>query len=327
MMKLRHLLDNRDLVLHLLQNWEYDSDQLEILNHYRISSNAIYPFYRDDKVCILRFAPISEKSYAAVKSEMEFMAYLKANDLSVPEPIPAISGEHLLLCDTPWGNYTAAAFHRVPGQRLDQMDLEAEFFEEYGKNLAKLHLLSRNYTPSVDRRATWNDLLEWAEGCLCSCEATKTAFVELNLLREALSELPVNNESFGLVHYDYELDNVFCDAQSGLLSTIDFDDSHYHWYGIDVERALANLEAELDEEVVPIAKANFIRGYQSLLKLNPDILAHFAVFQRYAGFMQYTRCLRAVYKHLDNEPEWMSNLRLHLEELIRKRESAFGTEL
>lgn len=327
MMKLRHLLDNRELVLHLLQNWDYDTDHLEILDQFRISANAIYPFYRDGKVCLLRFAPISEKSFASVQSELDFLAYLRTNDLSVPEPVPAKNGEHLLLCETPWGGYTAAAFHRVPGQRLDQMDLEADFFEKYGKNLAQIHLLSQNYLPQGERRHSWKGQLDWSEVCLNAFMAHESAHRELELLRHAFDDLPENAESFGLVHYDYELDNVFYDVQNDLISTIDFDDCHYHWFGMDVERALANLEEELESEMVPMAKEGFLKGYQSLIELNPDILEHFAEFQRYAGFIQYVRCLRAVYEPIENEPEWMAGLRAYLAGLMQKHMEAFGTEI
>ena len=48
-MRLKHLVDNRDLALHLLGNWGYDRNRLDVLDQYRISANAIYPFYRDEK--------------------------------------------------------------------------------------------------------------------------------------------------------------------------------------------------------------------------------------------------------------------------------------
>jgi len=327
MMKLKHLLDNRELVLHLLEYWDYDQEKPEILDQFRISSNAIYPFYRDGKVCLLRFAPITEKSFDSVQAEMEFMAYLHSHGLSVPRPVEAKNGKTLLLCDTPWGVYTAAAFHRVPGKRMDMIDFDANLLKAYGKNLAELHLLSRAYSPKGKRRNTWQEQLDWAEGCLLSCHAPDIAIKEMSTIRSALSSLSIDSDNYGLIHYDYELDNVFFNAESGLISTIDFDDSHYHWYGMDMERALSNLEEELEAEQISAAKESFLSGYSSLIELGSDTSSSYPVFKRYAGIIQYTRCLRAGHEKLDGEPDWMIGLRQHLSHIMQNNAKAFGTDL
>ncbi len=327
MMKLRHLYDNRELVMQLLQNWDYDPGRKDLLDQYRISSNAIYPVYCEESVCFLRFAPISEKSFAFVESEMDFLAYLRSNGMAVPEALPAKNGKNLLLCNTPWGDYSAAVFRRVPGQRMDMIELNTDILEKYGRNLARLHLLSRDYHPSGARRKSWHFLLDGAEACLKKYHAPDSAQKELKIMRIAFRELSEDSAQFGLIHYDYELDNVFYDAKSDAISTIDFDDSHYHWYGMDLERALANLEEELQEEKLPEAKASFLDGYTSLITLTPDCFSKFPLFKRYAGFIQYVRCLRACYDFSENEPEWMLSLRKHLAKLMQKNEADFGKML
>lgn len=327
MMKLLHLYDNRELVMQLLHNWDYDPSRKDLLDQYRISSNAIYPIYCDDSICFLRFAPISEKSFTSVASEIDFVAYLRSHGLGAPELLPAKNGQNLLLCNTPWGDYSVAVFRRVPGKRMDMIELNADILEKYGRNLARLHLLSRDYHPSGARRKSWHDLLDSAEACLIKYHAPDSALTELNILRVAFLELSEDSDQYGLIHYDYELDNVFYDAVSDAISTIDFDDSHYHWYGMDLERALANLEEELEEEKLPAAKASFLDGYTSLIKLTPECHSRFPLFKRYAGFVQYVRCLRASYDFDENEPEWMLNLRKHLTSLMHKNEADFGKVL
>lgn len=326
-MKLRHLYDNRELVMLLLQNWDYDPSRTDLLDQFRISANAIYPISCDGNVCFLRFAPISEKSFAAVASEMDFVAYLRSHGLGTPEVLPARNGKNLLLCDTPWGEYSAAVFRRVPGQRMDKLELEPDILEKYGRNLARLHLLSRNYLPEGERRKSWHEILDAAGACLGTYQAPESARKELNLLRIALQELSVDTGQFGLIHYDYELDNVFYDAKSEEVYTIDFDDCHYHWYGLDLERAMANLEEELEVEKLQAAKASFLDGYASLIELTPDFFLKFPLYKRYAGFIQYVRCLRACYDFSENEPEWMASLRKHLASLMQNNEAYFGTRL
>ena len=76
MLKLKYLFDNRDLALMLLSNWEYDSDKLEMMDYFRISANAVYPFSMNGETCFLRFAPFEDKQPQAVQAELEYLRYL-----------------------------------------------------------------------------------------------------------------------------------------------------------------------------------------------------------------------------------------------------------
>ena len=59
MLKLKYLFENYDLAKEALKNWEHDADTLDyMLSKFRISSNAIYPFYKNGEVCFLRLAPV-----------------------------------------------------------------------------------------------------------------------------------------------------------------------------------------------------------------------------------------------------------------------------
>lgn len=45
MLKLKYLYENYDLARFALKNWECDKETLnDCLQHFRISSNAVYPF-------------------------------------------------------------------------------------------------------------------------------------------------------------------------------------------------------------------------------------------------------------------------------------------
>ncbi|PKN73672.1 MAG: hypothetical protein CVU50_02865 [Candidatus Cloacimonetes bacterium HGW-Cloacimonetes-3] len=327
MLKLKNLFDNRDLALELIHCWNYDPERLDVLDQYRISSNAIYPFFQDGKVCFLRFAPTEEKSVQSVQAELDFMAYIHQKGLHVPQPILSNSGKELQIVNTQWGEYLAVVFTRALGQKAEGMVQDDSFFVQYGKTLGHLHQLSRVYTPTGNNRASWEQQLTWAEVCLADCKAPHKAHIELQIVREALNALPVTQSNYGLIHYDYELDNVFYDAETGIVSTIDFDDSVYHWYAMDVERSLHNLQEELDDDRVEAAIDGFLQGYTSVMDLPREMLAAFPVFSRYAGLHQYARCLRATYEHCPNEPDWMIGLRKHMASIMQNNASVFGIKL
>jgi len=96
MLKLRYLFDNRDLALMLLDNWDHDKKSLKMLNYYRISANAIYPYKMNGEVFVLRFLPWNSKIEAEMKAEINFLPYLRNNKLNVLEPIPSKEGHYLL---------------------------------------------------------------------------------------------------------------------------------------------------------------------------------------------------------------------------------------
>ncbi|MFQ8599529.1 MAG: hypothetical protein ACLSAP_02310 [Oscillospiraceae bacterium] len=45
-------------------------------------------------------------------------------------------------------------------------------------------------------------------------------------------------------------------------AVIDFDDSMYHWYALDIEQAFDSFEDKLSGKALEIAKNEFIRGYK-----------------------------------------------------------------
>ncbi|MDE6977495.1 MAG: hypothetical protein K2P13_10975, partial [Lachnospiraceae bacterium] len=66
---------------------------------FRISSNSIYPFCQNCRVCFLRLAPLEEKLEKNVFGELEFIDYLCSCGYPALEPVPAKKGEICLKLD------------------------------------------------------------------------------------------------------------------------------------------------------------------------------------------------------------------------------------
>ena len=62
MLKLKYLFNNKDLAHMVLSNWESDNVDSDLLNYYRISSNAVYWCKNEGETFFLRFAPAEEKT-------------------------------------------------------------------------------------------------------------------------------------------------------------------------------------------------------------------------------------------------------------------------
>ena len=324
MLKLRYLFNNPDLAIMLLKNWEYDEDALDLLNQFRISANAIYPFRQNNAVCFLRFCPATEKLASNLVAELEWIGYLRTQGYPAMQPLPSKSEQLLIQKTTPWGNYYASVFKRVTGDRLSEITINDEVAFNFGAALGRLHALSKAYTQPQTKRWSYIDVFNWIEEVLRGIATEKLPLIELELLRKYFLRLPADSENFGLIHYDFELDNVFYDEASKICSVIDFDDAMYHWYTMDVARTLNNLTEELPAPEGPLRQAAFMQGYASQLPLDEAMLQNLPAFERFGRLYRYTRVVRSLQESWDNEPEWLVGLREKLEGLLIRDAESFG---
>ncbi|MGG4147355.1 phosphotransferase, partial [Paenibacillus algorifonticola] len=323
----KYLFNNTDLAEMLLQNWSYDADSLELFQYYRISSNAVYPFRFEGNTRLLRFAPQSEKNKANTLAELAFIAYLKENGFNVLEAVAAKQGSELVEAVTPWGNYAASVFKRVPGQSFDQVDFNAAALFAYGKTLGELHRLSSTYTPEKQRRWTYEEVLDWIEEELSAFPEETAALYEAKQLRNYFQTWPVSDTHFGLIHYDFECDNVFYDKETGFCHVIDFDDAMYHWYAMDIYVALESLQEFIAPEDWERKKQLFADGYTSEFVWNVETEAMLPGCKRFDNLYSYARVKRAIAETWQNEPEWMMQLRNRLEQSLKEAEASFGKEI
>ncbi len=127
-------------------------------------------------------------------------------------------------------------------------------------------------------------------------------------------------EQYGLIHYDFEFDNVFYDADTNTCSVIDFDDGMYHWYALDVVQVLDCIEDELTSEACEQAKEKFLEGYRSEHCLTEEMQKSYALMRRFTNLYGYARLIRCVAEKFDVEPDWMSELRSELNTTIHSKE-------
>lgn len=321
MLKLKYLIENFGLAKEVLKkNWEFDQDTLdEMLGYFRVSSNAIYPYRSKGEVRYLRLTPVEEKLQKNLTGEMEFIQYLMENKYPALEPIKSKSGESFLQLDTPWGNYFASSFRGVKGKQIDRTDKSNAIMYEYGKTLGTLHSLSAQYTPNIKK---WDHMeaLEWMAGVLNEYKAPECAFIELARIKEDLGKLPIDADNYGLIHYDFEFDNVFYNAGTQSCSVIDFDDGMYHWYALDIVQALECMEDELSGEACEVAKEEFLKGYRFSHCLTEEMQESYPYMSRFTNLYGYARLIRCVAETFDVEPDWMTELRSDLNTVISKKE-------
>ena len=312
MMKLKNLAENFALARLALTHYAHDADSLDsLLPRFRISSNAVYPYLNRGQLCFLRLAPLEEKNPAHVQAEINFIEYLREQGYPAMQPIPDNAGQLTFRLDSPWGTYIVSTFTAVPGAPIEDTPLMPEIVHAYGQSLGRLHALSAVYdAPAI--RPAWDTVLN--RDVLLDAQASPAVLVSCDKLFNTLRALPVDASCYGLIHYDFEPDNVFWDAASHSISVIDFDDCLYSWYAMDVAQALNELD---DEWAKP-----FLAGYRSAFPFSAEQEASLPLMRQYIMLRSYARLKHCLSEGLPNPPEWMVNLRAMLEGKLKLLEKA-----
>lgn len=314
MLPLHYLFENYDLARYALQNWPHDASSLEeTLTHFRISSNAVYPYLHEDSLCFLRLSPAEEKLESDLGGEFAHILYLRKNSYPALQPLPAHNGEMLLTLDTPWGIWYASAFAGVPGKPIEELPHTPALLHAYGEALGRLHTLSRGQNFG---KQTHEDALAWMEAQLLCHRAPQSALDELKAVADALSQLPKIEETYGPVHYDFEPDNVFYDEATDSCHVIDFEDGMMHFYALDIEQALAELPEE--------EHADFIEGYQTQFPYTEQTASLRPLMRRFCDLYAYTRLLRCLAEPPKEQPDWMQELLPFLTDKLHALENGFS---
>lgn len=304
MLKMRYLIENFDLAREALSHFDHDAEGLdECLRHFRISANAIYPYTSAGALHFLRLAPTQEKDEADMRGEIEFLRALEAQGYPAMRPVCAKDGSYLLRLNTHWGEYLACVFTGVPGRPIEDMEPDPVLMRAYGGALARLHAVSEQTAPV--RRPDHTAVLRWVRGQLREFHAPEAALQACGRLEHELARIPRAEAEYGLVHYDFEPDNVFFEPETGLCHAIDFDDSIYCWYALDIEQALDCIESGFH--------ADFLAGYASVRPLLAGLDALRPLMRRLIDLRSYARLIRCLSDRPEPAPEWMPALRERLQ--------------
>ena len=248
MLKLKYLFENFDLARKCMEFYECDMASVdEMLRYFRISSNAIYPFRSKmgGRICFLRLSPVEEKKLDDVKSEICLMEWLIDKGFPAMRPVPMKDGKLFGQINTEWGTYNVSCFEKVSGNSLEDTKGTFQIVKGYGKTLGELHALMKEYPYSEERR-NHKMLLCEIEERMQKYGASEIIRKEFEDVCKELENLPLSTSDYGVIHYDFEPDNVFYDEKEESFSVIDFDDAMCCWYALDVVRALDALDEVIE---------------------------------------------------------------------------------
>lgn len=298
---------NSSLANQLLTAWSHDPGTVRF---FRTGANAVFTFTQARRLYILRFNHDCERTIDAIRAEVDYLQYLSAKAIAIAQPVQSRAGNYVESMNTPYGRFHSVVFEAITGYRFDIEDLTLDRFSQWGQMLGKLHAATQSY-PGVGR-LIWHDYLTRLVDHIPACE--QAAHEAIAKLCTRLNALPITAETFGLIHFDFELDNLIWTDQGP--TAIDFDDSIWCWFAADIAFALRDL---FDDDVTHINTSRasfqaFIAGYRTEQVITEAAIALLPLFLRLHHVITFAKLLRALEpKHQTHEPTWAKILRQKLE--------------
>ncbi|MGV2941287.1 phosphotransferase enzyme family protein [Mesobacillus sp. LC4] len=271
----------------ILERWGYDRGTVY---YYRASSNFLFVFKKAGKKYFLRFSDASEKAYSQIESEMKILEYLRDQPICVALPVRSSNGNLIECIEADIGTYYAVVFEALPGKQLEIEELEEDDFHAWGNHLGRLHKIFKEMPAEyVSGRKDVQDQLDEVFKNISDYETA--ALKEFDAIKHWVGALRRSNENFGVIHYDFELDNLIW--QDGKIGILDFDDCMNNWFVADIAYALRDILVTRDDIGNPFVHA-FISGYQSETQLDQMLVKELPMFIRMHNLLTFVSLLKVV---------------------------------
>lgn len=276
------------------------------LNYKGGSDGAVYLCRRGSRAHMLKFVPKPPEQLGEYEEKLAFIIYLAENGVPLAAPLEAQSGRRYEVLPGAQGQYvvtlTLLADGRHPTPR-NPVDWTERLFSCWGQVMGKMHALARAY-PRWQKAAPGEEgppslVGDWREEHEFFCGWSKEARIteQFRQLYAPLAALPVERDSFGLIHNDLHMWNFLYNLNArGVfpITIIDFDVCAYHWFLTDI--AIAAYHAITTGSHKNLGKReafarhflqHFMGGYRQENDLAPAWLERLPLFLRYREILSY----------------------------------------
>ena len=266
-----------------LANWNIEGADLTLIKH---RENAVFRVEKEGFKAALRLHRHGYHSDAELQSELQWMQALSEAGISVPNIIPAKSGE--LFVSYPGdglpGDLQIDLFEWIDGEQLgsveegvaDPAEVEATY-TAIGELAARVHNQAVSWQlPAGFVRHAWDaeglagENPFWGQFWKLDA-ATKSETELLQRGRDRvfadLSALAKSPGTYSMIHADFAPENVMVDGEGVRL--IDFDDAGFGWHLFELATSLYFIHGEAYFEQ---AKDALINGYRKHRQLADEEL-------------------------------------------------------
>lgn len=261
------------------------------------SGDSIFEMRSEQCHYILRVTEYSQGKKAHIEFESRWTEYLSTKMCGIAKPVRSVNNrlyEVTEICDK---SYILCLQEKAQGKIVD-IDNSDEFnetlFFHLGALMGQMHRLTMNYEGNVScPDFAWNGPNFWRKNILILDEDVQQA--EKRFLAK-LSNLPIEKDSFGIIHFDIHTDNFL--AHNDKITLIDFDSCQFNWYAADMASAIffmiqkgAGPQKHLSEkERTDFAETYliaYLKGYLQTNKISKYWIFTLDLFMKYQMIDEY----------------------------------------
>ena len=219
-----------DAILHeAMRRFGIGQEEIKLLDGFE---SFLYEYHRGAERRILRISHSLHRDASAIRGEVDWLSYLAGYGVSVAYALPSLSGELVEVLGEGSEYFCATAYLFAPGHPPRREDWENGLAVDLGCLLGRMNALAKTYTPR-DPRASRPHLIDDIDGFERFLPPGEEAVADkFRALVESLRGLPVDRDSYGIVHQDAHGGNFH--LEDGRITLFDFDDLLYAWYAYDV---------------------------------------------------------------------------------------------
>ncbi|MFJ7983114.1 phosphotransferase enzyme family protein [Lysinibacillus xylanilyticus] len=276
------------------------------------------------------FARITNyKGYDEQLEEVTYTNYLHKEGLSVSPAIVSINGKVVEKITFNNKEVLTVLYESAAGNHLSRNQWNANVLKELGKQIGKLHRLSRKFEEINPTRYIndWYQNEEYAFLKYIPEEEITIRDVAHEILTE-IKNMPKDNSNYGLLHGDLWLENILVDRDLK-LSMVDFQDCEKNFYIFDLAVPIYSAieysfvgGGNIIEYGRGITKA-IIEGYQEENDLPKEMLEKLPLFIKLKEVFEYS--LMHMYWNKERLTEEQIRIMNHFRMRIEKDHSFLDT--
>ncbi|WP_413408822.1 phosphotransferase enzyme family protein [Paenibacillus amylolyticus] len=234
-------ISNTHLLTLVSELFHLEGYNIQLIPPHEGGRNVVYICEQEGRESlILRVSFLPDRKREDYIAELEYVRYLFEHGASVSNVVSSKKGH--LLEEITYDEHTffVCMFVKAKGKLLVENHYQyregvplSEYYYNSGKVLGRMHQLSKGYTP-IHRRHHLIDNYsgEYIDNLVPeSFPLLKEKMVEL---LNTLEGLDTNQETFGMIHFDYNDGNYSIDFDTGQITVYDFDNSCFGWYMYDL---------------------------------------------------------------------------------------------
>lgn len=222
-------------------------DALKIFPEYEGAANLVYAYEIDQRPLILRVTFTPERTREQIQAELDFVNYLSENGVKVSRPVASQHGNLVETISAAGISFHVVSFEKGKGMRVPDNGYRyrsdapiEEYYRNWGRILGQMHALTKGFHPTSNehRRPGWFHLHQSRLAIVNQLpDRLNRVQAQIRSLLEELKSLPGDEDSFGLIHGDFNDGNFTVDYTNGDITVFDFDDSCYFWFIYEIASA------------------------------------------------------------------------------------------